>query len=220
MLTGCAHGLFGFPALQSLNDCRQDGNDYDQQHNFFEIVPDDWNASEEVAEQHHRGHPPHSTAYVEDEKAHIVHVRHSGHKGGEGADDRHEFGVDDRFAAMPLIKVVGPVEVFSPEDSRPAAPKQLVADLFPDQKAAAIAKYGGAGQQCDHRHHIQFARAGHNAHSEQQRVTRKKKADQQPALAEHHEKEHRIRFPTGENRREEVDQLVRIRETAEEIEQL
>ena len=99
-------------------------------HHLLEVLPDQRHSTKEVAARDHQRHPTNTAEHVERQKSHVMHSAHTGDKGRESPNNRHEFGINNRLAAVPLIEFVCAVEVLAPEQLRIAALEEPVTDFI------------------------------------------------------------------------------------------
>jgi hypothetical protein len=114
----------------------------------------------------------------------IPHPADSGHEWGEGADDRHEPGDDDRAPAVLLVERMRAVEVFLPEDADVVAVKDPWPDPVPDPVVHRVAQGGRASQDDNQPDRIKGAAGCQRPGEEQKRIAGEKRGNHQSCLGE------------------------------------
>jgi hypothetical protein len=171
-----------------LQEDRRYGDKDNQQHDLLEVMPDERDIAEPVSKADHRRYPANSANNVEGEKTNVVHLADARNEGGEGPDNRDELRVNDCLAAVPLIKRVGAVEIFTPENLR-ITPEKAVTDSRPEQESDPIARNRSNREEHDYHADLELASPGHNAYGKQQGISWKKETHQETALGEYHQEE-------------------------------
>jgi hypothetical protein len=151
-------------------------------------MPDERDVPEPVSKADHRRYPANSANNVEGEKTQVVHLADACNEGREGPDNRDELRVNDCLAAVPLVKRVSAVEIFTPENLR-ITPEEAVTNRRSEEEADPIP--GDRSNREEHNNHadLELASAGHNPYSKQEGISRKKKTNQETALGENHQEE-------------------------------
>jgi hypothetical protein len=120
---------------------------------------------------------------------------------------------------MFFVESLRPPDVFLLEQSRIRARENFGTRAISQKISALVAQNRDRGQQHADFHDVQIARAAHHAHREQQRISRKEKAHQQPGFGEDDARQQGITQPAGEHLRQQMDQSIRIRQAAPDVQQ-
>ena len=196
---------------------REGRNENYQQHELLEVAADQRNAAEPVAQDSHGEDPAGAAKDVEGQKARIAHVGDSGDKGREGADNGNELGVDDGLAAVPLVEMLRSLQIFLLEETGIGPVEDGGAGTASDEVAGPIAQHASGEQHRHDQPDVELARARYHADSEQQRIARQHKADQQPCLRENNSSQHGIAIPARDHGGQQMDETLRRGERTQKI---
>ena len=177
----------GLAAAQHVLDGHRDHRgDHDQHDRRLEVVPDEVDLAEVVAEHGDAGAPQHRADAGVEEEPLRVHPAGPGDHRDEGPHDRHEPGHHDRPVAVPVEELVGAVQVLRFQEPRVRVPEQRGAETPADVVAGHVpAERRGRQDHADQpERYVDGAVRDEQTDSEQQRVTRQDR-EQQPALDEH-----------------------------------
>ncbi len=171
-----------------IRDSHRDHRDqHDGDQDGLDVVPDERDLPQEVAEHGDPAAPQHAADQVEDHEAAVVHPAHPGDDRGEGAHDRHEAGQHDRLRSVSLEEGGGLLDVLLLEDPGVGAAEEARPDLAAEEVADLVPRHRGGHDQCADQPErlVQVGAVGHQqAGGEQQRVTGQEEADQQAGLGE------------------------------------
>ena len=109
------------------------------------MLRDPWHeAAEQVAREKHRPDPRAAAEDAEGEKDAIAHQRHASHEWREGANDRHEPGIDDGLTAVSLIEGLGLAQMLLFEQQRVRTIEDVRAGAAPKRVTRGVAGDGAA----------------------------------------------------------------------------
>ena len=114
---------------------KDDGGD-----DVFDVLPDPREGDAEVIpEQRHAHDPPDPAGYIKKDEPAVVHSRDPRHDGSERPREGNKPGHDDGHAAVLLIEIPRPDEVFLPEPPRVRPAVERVSRLRADPVSDRIA---------------------------------------------------------------------------------
>ena len=207
-MTGVSKGSIGSsrpgPARpEQLDEHRYHRDEDDQQQDRFDVVLDEVDLAEEVAERSDSHAPEQSSDDVVGDEGAVVHLRRARHDRDEGPDDRDEPGEHHRLRAVLLEELRRPVHVFATEEPAVGAVEQGRAELPADRVADLVT--GDRGDRDRHQQDPDVGQrpvGGEQARGEEQRVAGQEEADQQARLDEDDRED--------AERAEGLDQLLRL----------
>src|ERR1700733_8784371 len=140
-----------------------DGEDYDLEMLLHEIDVAQRIAGEEAGED-----PEDAADDGKSFEFDEAHLGDAGDEGGEGADDRHKAGEDDRFAAIFFVEGMSFQQMFFVEKSGAFAAENRWADVVADGVVEQIAAVGGDAQEQRDQWQIDAAHGSDGADGEEQ----------------------------------------------------
>ena len=108
----------------------------DRQDHQGEVVLDERQVAEQVAGDGAEDHPGHAADDVVAHELAVAHGAQAGDERGEGADDRHESGEDDRLAAVLLVELVRVGQVLRLDQPEPLVGEESRPQEVPDPSSS------------------------------------------------------------------------------------
>ena len=198
------------PRLNYLQKDRQQRNEYDQQHHFLKILPDNSDLSETVARQRDENDPARAADQAKAEKPAVPHTGYTGHEWRARPDNGNESRIDDGLSAVPFEECTRLHEMIGMEQTRLRTVENHRSRAPAEKISYIVAEDSGTHQQRNNKGQIEISRPAHHAHCEQQRIPWKKEPHKQPGFREYNPAESRVPEPTREHSSQQSDQLLGI----------
>ena len=119
-------------------------------------------------------------------------MRHTGHKGGKGANKRHEARQDDGHAAVALIKAVGLIKGLAVEPARVFPLENLGPQVAANRVIALVAQNGGRKQHDHGQRIVHITGTAQRPHDEHQRITGQEGHDHHAGFHKHDDEQQGI----------------------------
>ena len=158
------------------NDGTGDGGEDAEEQNFRKILLNEGNVAEEVACADNGNGPEDRARAAEEFKAQSVHSRRTGNQRRKGADDGHETGEENGFAAVRDVELVRMLKLFriQPTD---VAVVNFVSQPFPGRIAYGIAEDCTENDGKHDHPGTRRTRGSNGAGDEKKRIARQKRHD-------------------------------------------
>ena len=203
--------------LDILNKHRQDGNEYYDGDNVFDVLLNSGDGlSQEIPRECHARNPTNPSSHIEQSKPAILHLGDAGNNRRECSRKRHEPRKDDGYPAVLFIEFLSLDEVIASKPPRLGFAKERLARTKSDVVTHSIPR-----NSCNAQKNIQpndikmnaFLYAGREQSCRyEKRIARQEKTDQQSCFGKNDGKEADVTAPD--------DDLVQCGEMGEESNKL
>ena len=182
-------GAVGLSSFPDFIEKRQQGNEDDANDHRFEMLRHPRNVSEPVAGEQTDGDPGHAADDVKQEKFGVRHRPDAGHERGEGPDDGHKPGQDNRLGTIFLVELVRTLQMLRVEEPGFLPLENLWPQIVTNPVVHGIAQDCCHAEDAKHQPDVELSKSREGTRREQQRIAREKGRQHQSGFAENHEKE-------------------------------